>query len=261
MGNSRTLLCSRSSPNQQRRCGRPIWVVLYAVVIVLCYTITRRYNYTCMRVITFVTQKGGSGKTTLVLSCAAAAAELGSRVLVLDMDPQKTAEAWYQAREAPTPKLASVTPAELPTAIMGGRERFDVILIDTPGRDEPSTATAIRHADLCLIPCRPTPADMKATPPTVATINRLGKVSAFVLNQTPPRGYRIHEAARGLSVLGMVAPVHVVARSAFQDAHGMGLTVTESEPDGKAAGEIRELWRWIAQKLEKVNDDEKTHVS
>ena len=61
--------------------------------------------------------------------------------------------------------------------------------------------------------------------------------------------------------MGLVAPVHVVARSAFQDAYGMGLTVTESEPDGKAADEIRELWLWITQKLEKVNDAKKTHVS
>ena len=208
-----------------------------------------------MRVITFVTQKGGSGKTTLALSCAAAAEEQGSRALVLDMDPQGTAEAWYQAREATTPKLAAITAADLPNAIAGGQSRFDVVLIDTPGRDEPSTAAAIRHADLCLISCRPTSADMKATPPTVATIKRLGKRSAFVLNQTPPRGYRIREAAQGLSMLGMVAPVHIVSRNAYQDAQGMGLGVIEFEPDGKAAAEIRELWQWIAKKLEKLTDD------
>ena len=208
-----------------------------------------------MRVITFVTQKGGSGKTTLALSCAAAAEEQGSRALVLDMDPQGTAEAWYQAREATTPKLAAITAADLPNAIAGGQLRFDVVLIDTPGRDEPSTAAAIRHADLCLIPCRPTPADMQATPSTVATIKRLGKRSAFVLNQTPPRGYRIREAAQGLSMLGMVAPVHIVSRNAYQDAQGMGLGVIEFEPDGKAAAEIRELWQWIAKKLEKLTDD------
>ena len=208
-----------------------------------------------MRVITFVTQKGGSGKTTLTLSCAAAAEEQGSRALILDMDPQRTAEAWYQTREAATPKLATVTAAELPNAIIGGQQRFDVALIDTPGRDEPSTATAIRYADLCLIPCRPTPADMKATPPTVATIRRLGKLSVFVLSQTPPRGYRIREAAKGLSVLGMVAPVHIVSRNAYQDAQGMGLAVTEFEPEGKAAAEIRELWQWVAKKLEKLTDE------
>ena len=214
-----------------------------------------------MRIITFVTQKGGSGKTTLALSCAVAAEEHGARALVLDMDPQRTAEAWYQTRESTKPKLATVTAAELPDAITGGRQRFDVVLIDTPGRDEPSTAAAIRHADICLIPCRPTPADMKATPTTVATIKRLDKLSAFVLSQTPPRGYRIREAAKGLSVLGMVAPVHIVSRNAYQDAHGMGLAVTEFETDGKAAAEIRELWQWIAKKLEKLTNEQETNVA
>ena len=214
-----------------------------------------------MRIITFVTQKGGSGKTTLALSCAVAAEEHGARALVLDMDPQRTAEAWYQTREATKPKLATVTAAELPDAITGGRQRFDVVLIDTPGRDEPSTAAAIRHADICLIPCRPTPADMKATPTTVATIKRLDKLSAFVLSQTPPRGYRIREAAKGLSVLGMVAPVHIVSRNAYQDAHGMGLAVTEFETDGKAAAEIRELWQWIAKKLEKLTNEQETNIA
>ena len=214
-----------------------------------------------MRVIAFVTQKGGSGKTTLAVSCATAAEEQGLRALVLDMDPQGTAEAWYQDRETNTPKLATVNAAEIPAAINGVGQSFDMVFIDTPGRDEPGTAAAIRHADLCLIPCRPTPADMKATPATVATIKRLRKLSAFVLSQTPPRGYRIREAAIGLSVLGMVAPVHIVSRNAYQDAQGLGLTVTEFEPEGKAAEEIRALWQWIEKKLEKLTDEQETHVA
>ena len=47
-----------------------------------------------MRVISFVTQKGGSGKTTLAFCCAVAAQEKGKRTLILDMDPQGTATAW-----------------------------------------------------------------------------------------------------------------------------------------------------------------------
>ena len=216
-----------------------------------------------MRVIAFVTQKGGSGKTTLALSCAGAAEEQGLTALILDMDPQRSAETWYQGRAANTPKLATVTASDLSTAISRAEQRFDVVLIDTPGRDEPGTAAAIRYADLCLIPCRPTPADMTATPSTVATIKRLGKLSAFVLSQTPPRGYRIREAAKGLGVIGTVAPVHTVSRNAYQDAQGMGLTVTEYEPGGKAAAEIRELWQWITKKLEKSTNeqDQETHFS
>jgi chromosome partitioning protein len=98
-----------------------------------------------MRVLSFVTQKGGAGKTTLAIGCAVAADQAGHKTLILDMDPQGTAEAWYQDREAETPKLACVTAADLPKALDGARaEGFDYVLIDTPGRDEPAVAAAIR---------------------------------------------------------------------------------------------------------------------
>ena len=206
-----------------------------------------------MRVITFVTQKGGSGKTTLATSCAVAAEQAGHRALILDMDPQGSAEAWYQDREADTPRLARVTSSELDLAIKKAKTAgFQVVMIDTPGRDDPATAAAIRVSDICVVPCRPTPSDMKATPPTAATIKRLNKAAAFVLTQTPVRGFRIAEARAGLGMLGMVAPVLIVSRNTHQDAYGAGLGVTEFEPAGKAASEIRELWVWLESRLEKV---------
>jgi len=206
-----------------------------------------------MRVITFVTQKGGSGKTTLATSCAVAAEQAGLKALILDMDPQGSAEAWYQDREADTPRLARVTSSELDLAIKKAKTAgFQVVMIDTPGRDDPATAAAIRVSDICVVPCRPTPSDMKATPPTAATIKRLNKAAAFVLTQTPVRGFRIAEARAGLGMLGMVAPVLIVSRNTHQDAYGAGLGVTEFEPAGKAASEIRELWVWLESRLEKV---------
>ena len=206
-----------------------------------------------MRVLSFVTQKGGSGKTTLVFCCAVAAEEAGKRVLILDMDPQATATAWYKDREADTPVLASIKSSELADAIAKAEKAgFDFVFIDTPGRDEPGTAAAIRTSDLCIIPCRPAPGDMKATPPTIATINRLKKNAAFVLTQTAPHGQRNAEAEKGLSMLGMVCPHPIVMRNSYQDAQGAGLGVTEFEPDGKAAQEIRDLWTWISKKLEKI---------
>ena len=215
-----------------------------------------------MMVICFVTQKGGSGKTTLAISCAVAAMETGKRVLILDMDAQGTAESWYQDREAEAPQLIRITPAELERAIAGAKtNKFNVVIIDTPGRDEPGIAAAIRASDFCLIPCRPSPADMKATPPTIEMIKRLNKPSAFVLTQTPPRSYRIKEAENGLSVLGAVAPVHIVMRNTYQDAQGRGQGVTEYEPEGKAADEIRQLWQWMSKKLKKVSYVKEAHFA
>ncbi len=202
-----------------------------------------------MKVISFVTQKGGSGKTTLAVNCAViAAAGRGVRVLIFDMDNQQSAENWYQMREADKPQLVSITAAELPKAIDLAAKQFDFVFVDTPGRDEPAQASAIMQSDFCIIPCRPSPTDLQATPATVATIKRLGKPFAFVLTQTPARSYRIREASAALSKLGDVCPVTIVTRNAYQDAQGLGLGVVEFEPKGKAAGETERLWKWIQRK-------------
>ena len=215
-----------------------------------------------MKIVALVTQKGGAGKTTLAVNCAIAAERRKKRVLILDLDPQASSEGWYQDREADSPRLAKIESWSLPEAVAKAKAAgFDYVVIDTPGRDEPSTTAAIRAADFCVIPCRPTPVDLKAVPPTVATINRLDKSAVFVLTQTPPRGERIREAEAGLSMLGIVCPIRIVARAAYQDAHGAGLGVLEYEPDGKAAAEIRQLWAWMEKKMEKVVYDKETHIA
>lgn len=215
-----------------------------------------------MQIISFVTQKGGSGKTTLAINCSVVAARNNKKVLIVDMDRQGTAESWYQDRDAENPHLIKIEAKELDKAIkLAGDQRYDFVIIDTPGRDEPAQASAIRLADFCVVPCRPSPADMKATPPTVDTIRRLGKPAFFVLTQTPPRSFRIKEAERGLNVLGTVCPVPIVSRAAYQDAQGAGLGVTEFEPEGKAAQEIQELWSWIQKKIGKINYGKEKNIA
>src|SRR5262245_21835407 len=78
---------------------------------------------------------------------------------------------------------------------------------------------------------------------------RLNRRFAFVLNQTPPRGCRLSEAATSLHSLGVLALPFVGQRNDHQDALGAGLGVTEFAPEGKASEEIRELWRWVLKKL------------
>ena len=47
-----------------------------------------------MRTIAVVNRKGGSGKTTTAVSVAAALAERGLPILLVDLDPQASASTW-----------------------------------------------------------------------------------------------------------------------------------------------------------------------
>lgn len=205
-----------------------------------------------MQIISLVTQKGGSGKSTLCASLAVAAQEAGRTVCILEIDRQATITQWAQVRQGKPPDVAQTTADKL-AAIMGrlAEAAYDFAFIDTPGVDSPGTNSAIRISDLCLIPCRPTPADLRAMAPTLGAIHRLERNFAFVLNQAPPRSYRVRDTAEGLKVLGLLADVTVVLRNDHQDAIGTGQGVTELNPDGAAAVEIRQLWEWINQRTTK----------
>jgi chromosome partitioning protein len=206
-----------------------------------------------MKVISFVTQKGGSGKSTLCISLAVAAQEAGRTVCILEMDRQATITEWMKTRTAETPEVAQVAADRLDGVIDRLRTaEYDFVFIDTPGVDNPGTTSAIRIADLCLVPCRPTPADLRAFKPTLAAIQRLSKDFAFILNQAPPRSYRVRDTAEGLAVLGLLSEVNVVMRNDHQDAIGTGQGVTEFNPTGPAADEIRRLWSWIENKMKVI---------
>jgi chromosome partitioning protein len=66
----------------------------------------------------------------------------------------------------------------------------------------------------------------------------------------------VREAEAGLATLGVVCPVRIVARAAYQDAHGAGLGVLEFDPEGKASAEIAQLWRWMTKKMEKMTHEQ-----
>ena len=65
-----------------------------------------------MKVLGLLSRKGGSGKTTIAIHLAVMAQASGRRVLLIDLDPQGSAAAWWQARSEATPQMeqASLPP-------------------------------------------------------------------------------------------------------------------------------------------------------
>ena len=204
-----------------------------------------------MHILAVGTQKGGSGKSTLATGLAVAAIEAGQRVGVIETDPQGTVSKWGRRRTHLEPRIARVSlPIEVERACQSlRRDGYTLAIIDTAPTDNALSAGAFKVADLCLIPARPSPADIEAALPTLDTIRKLDKPFAFVLNQTPARSFRLSEAAAALNAVGALALPYIVQRNDHQDALGTGLGVTEFAPDGKAAEEIRGLWSWIWNRL------------
>ena len=221
-----------------------------------------------MHTIALVSQKGGSGKSTLAIGLAVAAMQDGHKVCLLETDPQGTVSNW-RARRTPSEPMVETAIAgfeieqKLPFLEHSG---VTLTLIDTAGGESSTTAAAIAASNLCLIPARPSPADIEATAPTLSSVRRLDKPFAFVLNQTPARSPRLDHAAAALgdaaaarnemssneislTAMGVLARPYIVLRNDQQDALGAGLAVTEYALDGKSAEEIRSLWRWVWSKL------------
>jgi chromosome partitioning protein len=87
-----------------------------------------------MQVISVLMQKGGSDKTTLVLSLALAASLAGKSVAVIDLDPQATACKWGDRRNG-NPVIISIQPARLKQALDAARaDGVKLVIIDTPPR-------------------------------------------------------------------------------------------------------------------------------
>jgi chromosome partitioning protein len=210
-----------------------------------------------MHTIVLATQKGGSGKSTLTIGLALAAKNAGHKVRLIDTDPQGTLSNWQVRRGIAEPIVETIYnvgrfETRLEQLARGG---ITVTIVDTASGVGATTAAAIRCADLCFIPARPSVTDIEACAATLKAVRAWRKPFAFVLNQTPVRGRRIDEAAQALGgdaardISDVLARPFIAMRNDHQDALALGLAVSEYAPAGKSAEEIAQLWRWAEARL------------
>lgn len=193
----------------------------------------------------FLAQKGGAGKTTLAVHLAVLAGD----ALIVDLDPQRSAAEWWESREAELPELAIGEACDLANALAKAKRTW--VLIDTAPHAAEDARTVAGLVDLVVIPTRPAILDLRAIRATVEIVQRAAAKAVIVLNSCPaPRGVAeaavTSEARQALAAYGLpVAPAAITQRAALTYALNDGRAVTEYEPDGKAADELRSLWRWI----------------
>jgi len=202
-----------------------------------------------MHVIVIASQKGGTSKSTLALNLAVAAtrAEVGP-VVMIDVDPQQTLTRWWKEREAETPALASTVITELPAKIVGLKEAgFRYCFIDTPPAVTASIRAVIEQADLVLIPCNPSPADLWAVGATIDLCRDRQKPFAFILTRAVPRASYTVDGMAALSEHGQVFGV-MHNRVAFARV-AEGLAAAEVEPRGEATREISVLWTFVQDRF------------
>lgn len=205
-----------------------------------------------MRTLALVTQKGGSGKSTIAASLAVAAQEAGERVFIIDMDPQGSLMRWFATREEKNIAVEAIKPAKL-QAVLKALEKNGITLaiIDTPGTDSAPAQAAMKAADLCVIPARPNVFDLWASETTRKALRALRKEYAFLLNQCPPaqQNARIEMGVKTLEAMGGLLSPLISSRVDYQEAARLGLGVSEYSPYGHAAEEMQKLWRSIKRRM------------
>ncbi|MCR9255823.1 MAG: ParA family protein [Alphaproteobacteria bacterium] len=204
------------------------------------------------QVITIAQQKGGAGKTTLAAHLAVALAGLKKKVVAVDIDPQGSLSNWFEMRDegADNPEIRTVTGWRVSTEVDRLRRDFDYVVIDSPPHAETDAKTAIRVADIVVIPVQPSPMDLWATSATVHAAASEKTDALVVLNRVPPRANLADLITGKVKELGLpVAKTTLGNRVALAAAMMEGKGITEHRSSSTAAKEIKALVKEIQKRL------------
>lgn len=199
-------------------------------------------------IISLLNQKGGVGKTTLALHLAAALAEGGKRVQLVDADPQGSALDWSVMRGGGAPFGVIALPrATIHREVSRLLENHDHIIVDGPPRVYEVARSAILASDLVLIPVQPSPYDVWAAKEIIDLLEEASAFkenlkSGFVINRkivNTAIGRDIGDALSTYNIPALAS--QICQRVAFAESAAQGQTVLETEPKGAAAAEVRAL--------------------
>ena len=194
-------------------------------------------------------EKGGCGKTTLACNLAVWGASNGLDVLIIDADPQASAARFFERRESMGQSTITCVRklGDLYPTIQAMDARFDVLIIDTGGRDSVELRTAMVAANFLIVPIQASQLDLE----TLIFLDEVvgsAKVlnpdlsSHCVISRAPnyPNAMEVQSAKIFVNDLKHIKPAKQIIkdRKIYRDCFILGEGVTESK-NRQARAEIQ----------------------
>lgn len=202
-------------------------------------------------ILTFASSKGGVGKSTTCAAIAAALALAGERVLLIDLDQNRTLDRW--ARRGPIEGLTvtATDPNKFGSFFRDSEAsgNYDHICIDLPGSREVTLFKALARSDLVIIPAQASEPDLREALVVVGDIRDVGDTTGrqipyrLLLTKIYPLRTRVTDfayaelARHGLPLFRTA----LVERSAYREMFLNGRPPTLTEPEKGAGVEIASL--------------------
>lgn len=203
-----------------------------------------------MYTVALISRKGGAGKTTLACGLAVAGESAGFMTALLDLDPQGSASAWAGLRASDSPAVVPGSAPQLAALLAAARSAGAALaVIDTAPHSTGAALKAAQAADLVLIPCRASVADLHAIGTSIEISRNAGTAAAVVLNAAPVQGPLVSQAQAAVAAYEVdMVPVVLHQRIAHVHAFTNGLTAPEFARTSKAAGELAALFAWVGNR-------------
>jgi chromosome partitioning protein len=221
-----------------------------------------------MKVWSFVSQKGGVGKSTLATQLGVLAQQKGQHVALVDVDAQASAFKWYERRRRSTdkritrggPYVMRALPSDLGKIIAAAPTMgATLLIIDTARATDDGALAAVRAANLIVVPTKPLPFELDAlgdTAKLLALAQRKHLTLVVVNGITSGKKIEAKEYDRVVEEVRpselRVCTNYICNRKQISDAIGEGMGITEQAapevaelpkgPKGDAAREIIALW-------------------
>lgn len=117
-------------------------------------------------IISFTSEKGGVGKSTNAINLAAALANKGSDVCLVDADKQQTVSSWISHRNSAIENGSSLFEIHsvqkldnIKSALIDLNKRYEFVIVDCAGRDSKEMRSALVVSDISVIPLKCSQAD------------------------------------------------------------------------------------------------------